>query len=169
MDQAMGLLLSMNINYKENDIEYWQSPPVVLLKCSQMCHLCAHFCSDQFKVTPVTQDTRFSIRGFLCWVTALFPPLPQSGQSDMNSIPDCHIEVLKRMCISKGFIFFWEGDKQTHWLATANTLYLLGCSSCTRYWQNDKAGWDHFLKLCLSWGIKRRERKKKVSFSWSLS
>lgn len=133
-----------------------------------MCHLCAHFCSDQVKVTPTTQDMRFfheRLPRFLCWVTALLPPLPESDQSDMNSILDSHIEVLKRMCISKGFIFFWEVDKQTHWLVTANTLYLLGCSSHTRYWQNDKAGWDHFLKLYLSWGIKRRAReRRKFSF-----
>lgn len=131
----------------------------MLIKCSQMCHFCAHFCSDQFKVAPITQDMRFSMRG---WVAVLFPPLPQSDQSDRNSILDSYIEILKKMCISKGFIFFWEVDKQTHWLVTANILYLLGCSSCTRYWQNDKAGWDHFLKLYLSRGIKRGERKRKV-------
>lgn len=86
-----------------------------------MCHLCADFCSDRFKVTPITQDMRFSMHGFLRWVTVLFPPLPQIDQSDKNSILDSH-KALKRMCISKGFIFFWEVDKQTRWLVTANTL-----------------------------------------------
>lgn len=52
-----------NTNYKEKDIEYWWSPTGVLIKCSQMGHLCALSCSGQFKVTPTTQDTRFSMRG----------------------------------------------------------------------------------------------------------
>lgn len=47
-------------------------------------------------------------------VTALFTHILQLYHSDMHSILESHTEVLKWMCILKGFEFFWELDKQIH-------------------------------------------------------